>query len=73
MNAPVSALPQVVVIAASAGGLLALEEVLGALPADFPVPIAIVQHRTAKPPNLLEKVTATPPTECNRSRPRVES
>ena len=34
----------VVAIAASAGGLQALSEVLTGLPADFPVPIAIVQH-----------------------------
>jgi two-component system chemotaxis response regulator CheB len=33
-----------VVMAASAGGLSALGVVLAALPADFPVPIAVVQH-----------------------------
>ncbi len=36
--------PQVIVIGASAGGPVALYQFLGALPADFPVPIAIVQH-----------------------------
>jgi two-component system chemotaxis response regulator CheB len=35
---------QVVVIAASAGGLPALRRVLTLLPASFPVPLAIVQH-----------------------------
>lgn len=45
-----------VVMAASAGGLAALESILGALPADFPVPIAVVQHRTAARPNLLARV-----------------
>src|SRR5689334_17098306 len=45
-----------VVIAASAGGVKALEQLLSALPADFPVPIAIVQHRTAREPDLLARV-----------------
>jgi two-component system chemotaxis response regulator CheB len=45
-----------VVMAASYGGIHALGEVLGGLPADFPVPVAIVQHRTSNPPNLLPKV-----------------
>jgi two-component system chemotaxis response regulator CheB len=45
-----------VVMAASYGGINALREVLGGLPADFPVPVAIVQHRTANPPNVLSKV-----------------
>jgi two-component system chemotaxis response regulator CheB len=35
-----------VVIGASWGGLYALMEVLGALPTDFPAPIAVVQHRS---------------------------
>lgn len=35
---------EIVAIAASAGGLSALSHVLGALPADFTAPIAIVQH-----------------------------
>lgn len=34
----------IVAIAASAGGLSALSHVLGGLPADFPAPIAVVQH-----------------------------
>jgi len=36
---------QVIVVGASKGGLDALRAVLSALPRDFPVPIAIVQHR----------------------------
>jgi two-component system, chemotaxis family, protein-glutamate methylesterase/glutaminase len=47
-----------VAIAASAGGIEAIGTVLNALPSDFPVPIAIVQHRTANPPNLLARVLA---------------
>jgi two-component system chemotaxis response regulator CheB len=47
---------ELVVMAASAGGVTAFESVLSALPADFPLPIAIVQHRTAKDPNLMARV-----------------
>lgn len=36
--------PQVIGIAASTGGPRALREILGAMPADFVVPIVIVQH-----------------------------
>jgi two-component system chemotaxis response regulator CheB len=36
----------VVVIGASWGGLYALMELLGALPTEFPCPIAVVQHRS---------------------------
>ena len=35
----------VVVLAASLGGPAALVQVLGALPADYPVPVVVVQHR----------------------------
>lgn len=37
---------RVVVMGSSAGGLRALEQVLGALPATFPLPIVAVQHRS---------------------------
>jgi two-component system chemotaxis response regulator CheB len=36
---------KVVVIGASWGGLYALTDLLGALPANFPAPLAVVQHR----------------------------
>lgn len=36
-----------VVIGASLGGLEALRTLLGALPADYPLPIAVVQHQDA--------------------------
>lgn len=45
-----------VVMAASFGGVQALGEVLGDLPADFSAPIAIVQHRSSEPPNMLARV-----------------
>ncbi|MBN9162787.1 MAG: chemotaxis protein CheB [Myxococcales bacterium 68-20] len=38
--------PNVVVVGASAGGLRALEKVLGSLPPGFDVPIVAVQHRS---------------------------
>ena len=37
--------PSVVVVGTSAGGLRALEKILGSLPAGFSLPIACVQHR----------------------------
>jgi two-component system chemotaxis response regulator CheB len=46
---------RIVVVAASAGGIQALGELLSVLPADFPIPILIVQHR-ADIPSLLESV-----------------
>jgi two-component system chemotaxis response regulator CheB len=47
---------KVIVIASSAGGIHALIEILSSLPASLPVPIAIVQHRTAKLPYLLADI-----------------
>lgn len=38
--------PSVIVMGTSAGGLRALECILGGLPADFPLPIVAVQHRS---------------------------
>src|SRR4051812_38421474 len=46
----------VVVIAASAGGLAALSEVLAALPADFPAAVVAVLHRGARAESLLEGI-----------------
>jgi two-component system chemotaxis response regulator CheB len=47
-----------IVIAASRGGIKAVGDILATLPEDFPVPIAIVQHRTMDLPNLLAQVLA---------------
>lgn len=54
--------PRVVVMAASAGGVPALQEVLSGLPEDFPAAVLIVQHRAAAKGSLLEKILqrATP-------------
>lgn len=43
----------IVVIGASWGGLAAVSKVIAELPANFPVPIAIVQHRSRHADNLL--------------------
>jgi two-component system chemotaxis response regulator CheB len=54
---PTTELPfDLVVIAASVGGVQALGTLLSALPPDFPVPVAIVLHRTTQLPNLLADV-----------------
>ncbi|MEH2084548.1 MAG: chemotaxis protein CheB [Nostoc sp.] len=45
---------KIVVIGTSLGGLSALKIVLSNLPADFPVPIAIVQHRHKESSNTLQ-------------------
>jgi two-component system chemotaxis response regulator CheB len=46
------------VLAASAGGVTAVRHLLSTLPADLPVPIVLVQHRSAKLPFLLADVLA---------------
>ncbi len=43
----------VVVLAASTGGIRALRQVVPGLPAGFPVPVLVVQHRTPGPDDLL--------------------
>ena len=48
--------PAVVAIAASAGGITALSEVLGALPADFPVPVLVVQHLAQHRDSIIAEV-----------------
>jgi two-component system chemotaxis response regulator CheB len=46
----------VVVLAASAGGVRALSTVASGLPADFPAPVLVVQHRGPGMPELLGDV-----------------
>jgi two-component system chemotaxis response regulator CheB len=46
----------VVVMAASVGGITALDQVLSQLPGDFPLPIVIVQHRDPKALSLLDRI-----------------
>jgi two-component system chemotaxis response regulator CheB len=45
-----------VVIGTSLGGLNALQIVLGALPAAFPVPLVVVQHRGKHPDDALSRL-----------------
>lgn len=52
MNDPYAA----IVIGTSAGGLTALSRLLENLPADFSVPLIIVQHRSKEPRDLLEEI-----------------
>jgi two-component system chemotaxis response regulator CheB len=58
--------PRLVVIAASAGALPAILEVLAPLPASFPAAIALVQHRGQADPELLVSILA------RRTRLRVQ-
>ena len=46
----------IVVIGTSWGGLSALSEVVRALPADFPLPVCIVQHRSKDSDSLLVRL-----------------
>ena len=45
-----------IVIGTSAGGLFALSVILERLPADYPLPVIVVQHRSKDQKNLLEEV-----------------
>ena len=47
---------QAIVIGGSAGGVEALDEVLTSLPAGFPLPVLVVQHRLPAPDNFLTPV-----------------
>ena len=47
---------EMVVLAASAGGIEALSALLEFFPPDFPVPVAIVQHRRSNPRSVLAKI-----------------
>ena len=47
---------RVIAMAASAGGLKALSEILGGLPADFPAAIAIVMHLSPDHESLLAEI-----------------
>lgn len=49
---------RVVVIGASAGGVLPLEQVIAGLPPDFPAPVLIVLHLAEHHPSLLPEILA---------------
>jgi len=46
----------IIAIAASAGGLMALTEVLAALPGDLPVPVVVVQHLDPRHRSLMAEI-----------------
>jgi two-component system chemotaxis response regulator CheB len=48
-----------IVVGVSAGGLYALSHILQAVPAHFPIPVIIVQHRSKDKRYLLEEVLQT--------------
>lgn len=50
---------QIVTVGTSLGGLQALKSVLGALPGDFPVPVAVVQHRSHEDSESLAALLAS--------------
>lgn len=45
-----------IVIVASIGGIQAVATVLSTLPADFPIPVVVVQHRGSGKPSMLTQV-----------------
>jgi two-component system chemotaxis response regulator CheB len=49
---------QIIVVGMSAGGLKALETLLGALPSSFPLPIVAVQHRSRESDRLSSVISA---------------
>jgi two-component system chemotaxis response regulator CheB len=59
MKPPAAKKHELIVIGCSLGGMYALQQILPAFPSDFPVPIAIVQHRHKRSnealPSLLRK------------------
>ncbi len=66
----------VVVMGASWGGMRALSRVLSGLPADYPIPIAIAQHRDADAeddllPNLLARHTPLEVADADDKDPLV--
>lgn len=64
--------PSIVVIGTSAGGLRALEKVLGTLPAKFGIPIVAVQHRSRSSElfaTVMQKIVALPVYEAEDKEP----
>jgi two-component system chemotaxis response regulator CheB len=63
----------IVAIAASLGGINALGRVLSALPPDFPVPVAVVQHVSASSsgvvPKILSRSCALPVAHAQANEP----
>jgi two-component system chemotaxis response regulator CheB len=60
MPAPPPPTPDLIVIGGSAGALPALQQILPALPADFPAAILIVVHQAQSPPGKLPELLGGP-------------
>lgn len=64
---------KIIVIGSSKGGLAALKTVLSALPAEFPLPVVVVQHREKEADEalcqLLQKVSALTVVEAEDKQP----
>src|SRR5689334_14423839 len=64
---------ELIVAGASLGGFDALVGLLGALPADYPLPLAVVQHRSVDSedllPVLLQRTTRLPLVEVEDKQP----
>ncbi|MFJ4652544.1 chemotaxis protein CheB [Nocardia sp. NPDC088792] len=66
----------VVAIASSAGGITALSEVLGGLPAELPVPVLIVQHLDPRHKTVIAEIMARRtklPVQLAREGDRAEA
>ena len=64
--------PGIVVIGTSAGGLKALEKILGGLPVGFPLPIVAVQHRSRESDALaavIRSLVSLPVVEAEDKEP----
>ena len=70
-----SSKPAIVVIGCSLGGYTALKTILGALPRDYPLPVAIVQHRGVDHVELLapalQELTGLPVREAEDKEPII--
>lgn len=64
---------ELIVIGVSLGGLTALRKVLGALPKDFPIAVAVVKHRQCDADDtlvdLLQNITVLPVAEAEDKDP----
>ncbi len=64
---------ELIVVGASLGGFDALAALLGALPEDYPLPLAVVQHRSVDSedllPVLLQRMTRLPLAEVEDKQP----
>ena len=66
--------PHIVVVGTSAGGLRALEKIIGGLPATYTLPIVVVQHRSKESDafaDVMSNLVALPVREAEDKEPIV--